>query len=766
MKRFFQMAAVGLTLVLGLVVLTCTQAAGAKSTPLSLGPAFEGGDLAARFAGYFVPVKADVQPAVPSYTLPLADKDIQNLADVKTKLGGRPEAWTMLGKNGFVTMDFGQNDDVVKAYKALKDKDVPIFITSDSVLHLYHIQFDETLRAIEEKQFYPDLIALTKAFQEEMQKRYAAGSGLEKDAYQKGLAYFSVARKLLEPDAAVPGEVKDQVSWELERIDKHAGFPSFEEAEKKAVFAYPEDYSQYVPRGHYTRSEELKRYFKAMMWYGRLTMLIKGHDKHGPDADQPALVTPKEAQAQTILAAAVAGLMSDLKVGDRTAAKVWERIYIVTAYYVGLADDLCPQQYRDALAKVFGASFDPAALADAASFNKLKAELVKLNPPAIYSGTGASAVNIDKEGGMSPEQLDRILGKTMGLRFMGQRYVPDSYILGKLVAPSVGPLTGAEAFTTVRIPDYGQVRGFPRGLDVFAVLGSERSLKVLADIGDSKYQGFDKAMADLRAEFGKLTVKDWNRNLYWSWLYALKGLAEPTTGKGWPTFMTTDAWTDKELNAALGSWSSLRHDTILYAKQSYTPTIKATSAEPPPPPPRPVVGYVEPVPEFYARLVALTKMSEKGLSDLKVLAPEDLARLQSLGQIIARLQGMAEKELKNQPLTPDDYDFIRDFGERLSAVVTGAKAEAQKTTLVADVHTDQNTSSVLEEATGYLRVIAVAYKMPQGHVLVGAGPVFSYYEFKHPMSDRLTDEKWRELLSSGKAPGLPEWTKSFADGIK
>jgi hypothetical protein len=27
-----------------------------------------------------------------------------------------------------------------------------------------------------------------------------------------------------------------------------------------------------VPRGHYTRSEALKRYFRAMMWHGRMTL--------------------------------------------------------------------------------------------------------------------------------------------------------------------------------------------------------------------------------------------------------------------------------------------------------------------------------------------------------------------------------------------------------------------------------------------------------------------------------------------------------------
>ena len=179
------------------------------------------------------------------------------------------------------------------------------------------------------------------------------------------------------------------------------------------------------------------------------------------------------------------------------------------------------------------------------------------------------------------------------------------------------------------------------------------------------------------------------------------------------------------------------------------------------PEPKPVVGYVEPVPEFYARLVALTRMSAKGLKDLKALDADGESRLTQLDGLLARLQAIAEKELKHEVLTEDDYAFIRDFGSNLGAVVAGASEAGQKTTLIADVHTDQNQSAVLEEGTGYLRLMLVAYKLPQGHILVGAGPVYSYYEFKHPMNDRLTDEKWRELLGGG-APALPEWTKSFA----
>ena len=84
-----------------------------------------------------------------------------------------------------------------------------------------------------------------------------------------------------------------------------------------------------------------------------------------------------------------------------------------------------------------------------------------------------------------------------------------------------------------------------------------------------------------------------------------------------------------------------------------------------------------------------------------------------------------------------------------------------RTTLVADVHTDTNTGQVLEEAVGYVNFIIVAFKTPDGSLRAGAGPVFSYYEFKQPMSDRLTDEAWRELLASGHAPARPLWTESI-----
>ena len=101
--------------------------------------------------------------------------------------------------------------------------------------------------------------------------------------------------------------VQSEVTRELALIEKHAGFaPS-------PIFIYDEDYSQYVPRGHYTRSETLKRYFKAMLWYGRMTCLLKGNDSFGPGGD--ALISVAEARIQTFQAALLTlGLVLDVPV--------------------------------------------------------------------------------------------------------------------------------------------------------------------------------------------------------------------------------------------------------------------------------------------------------------------------------------------------------------------------------------------------------------------------------------------------------------------
>jgi hypothetical protein len=423
---------------------------------------------------------------------------------------------------------------------------------------------------------------------------------------------------------------------------------------------------------------------------------------------------------------------------------------------------------------VFGNRFTAAELENEERLAEFLFALAKEREPGIFSGTGGAGLDpggFEGHQRTSVEDLDEILGHTMGLRFMGQRYIPDSYILGRLVSPAVGTVPRAipERFTVVYIPDERiqpdrvySIRGFPRGLDVFSVLGSRRAEELIEDATDDEYPRYLEQRDELRSEFAELEMDDWNRNLYWSWLYALKVLTGER-GRGYQSYQQTDAWLDRQLNTALASWAALRHNTILYAKQSYTPRhIGIESVEPEPSPPPPPEGLVEPLPSVYARILATAKMAHTGLQDLGVLSPSAETRLASLVTTLERLHEICSRQVRNERLTADDNIFLSNLPESLKRSIGDVDERGLKTTIIADVHTDINSKLCLEEASGHVDHIVVAYRRPEGDIVLAVGPVLSYYEFKHPMDDRLTDEKWRQLLESGESPSRPEWVGSFS----
>ncbi|AKB71363.1 hypothetical protein MSMAC_1473 [Methanosarcina mazei C16] len=493
------------------------------------------------FSGYYSKENLQFEPAVPAYSLPLKASEIANYDEFTQKIFFTKESKDLLYKNGFVVLDNEDDSEgpknqlisgqtlVNETYRSLKVADVPIFITSDSLLHLYHIQFDETLKRVEAEEFYDELWKLDKALFEASIEDYNSASGVEKEAARRNVAYFAVALSLLQPkteqteqsredpekvtlfapqdikeySVEIPSFVKDDVEAELVLIGA-------QKEEISPIFKYVEDYSQYSPRGHYTSSEKLKNYFKAMMWHGRISMLLQSKMiiaeesmVGGSAAESPE----KEARIQTMQAL----LISDHFDRDNNIRDRWDRIYNVTAFYVGFSDDLGPYEYAKALDTVFG-NYRSGVSLDNESLAELITELDKYESPKIYGGTG----EIIPAGS---ETENETLEATKGFRFMGQRYTPDSYILQKLNPPA---------------------------LNIMDLLGSERAREHLRNMGISENEDYKKAHISLENEFGAFDEEDWNKNLYWAQLYALKPLFTRYP-EGYPTFMQTEAWEDKQL---------------------------------------------------------------------------------------------------------------------------------------------------------------------------------------------------------------------------
>jgi hypothetical protein len=586
------------------------------------------------------------------------------------------------------------------------------------------------------------LEALNAAMLAAAEADYASTDGPVQQAAWQNLAYFAVATKLLTPKADVPEPVRDMVAEELALIDAHEGFaisPIFDryradDLPHDCKYRFCEDYSQYVPRGHYTRNEDFERYFRAMMWYGRMSFHLG--NSYDPEVGR------RETQSALLI---VRGLYT-VEAGDELALDVWDRIYEPTAFFVGTADDLTVYDYAAIANEVYGGLPDVHALVDEAKLEAFVEAAKELRPPAIV-------------GGFVTDQQDAE-EMTMGFRFMGQRFIPDSYMFQQLVYNKVeGLYQGSGEPFTMSPSAAGPIRGFPRGLDVPAVLGSQRALAILTADDDTNYDGYDGQLAGLQDEFAALPASQWTENLYWNWLYTLRPLLDEK-GEGYPYFMQSPAWVDKDLHAWLGSWTELRHDTILYAKQSYT-IVGETAIEVP----EPARGYVEPQPEVYARLAALTAQMQAGLGNRGLLNDEMAGKLAQMEQLLLSLKAISEKELRGENLTENEYTLIRHIGDTLEGLTTFSEevegeitSEAdERMALVADVHTDPNTGKVLEEGVGDAFHIYVVV-MVEGELVVADGGVFSYYEFKQPMSDRLTDEAWQEMSPK---PDQPLWTGSF-----
>ena len=286
-----------------------------------------------------------------------------------------------------------------------------------------------------------------------------------KEAARLNIGFFSVVKKQFDPNYKICYALEDIVNKEISNIDKHSGLEYRElltYVKKPNLYTTPyayEDYSQYIPRGHYTRNEKFRKYFQAMMWYGRIDFKLK------PGAKEPAITHGKKMTLQALL-------MTDAFLKDKDTYRLWRRIYEPTVYFVGKTDDLSAEDYLKLVKEIF----PPTGSIDEYNHKIKLVEFIdramNLRPPKILSG---AAFVEDGE----------FTASTKGFRFMGQRFIPDSYMFQELVYGRKGKkeilkYTGkGKPFTLEIIPNAGPARAFPRGLDVLAILGSKRALEIL-----------------------------------------------------------------------------------------------------------------------------------------------------------------------------------------------------------------------------------------------------------------------------------------------
>ncbi len=661
----------------------------------------------------FIPYDEEFTCNAPQYSISPGLTNIANLGLFPTLT---VEDRQFIESNGFVAVPQSGFKQIHEILSDNEDYDLPSFVSSDAVLHAFHVLYDFALREAETYSFWNLLGNLSESLVDSSYAQYLqAPEGKWQDAALRNVMFFSVALSLLDNQTTVHGEVQGAVGQVLALIDAHEGFSD------QWFMGYNEDFSQYVPRGHYTRTDLLERYFKAMMWFGRVSFHLV------PDGDMlPNNRGLNETAQAILLSLALEDEVSSLP-GGTVGYEIWDAIYQPTVFFVGAADDLLPSEYLSLVHEIYGESVELQQFDNDVLLHDFIQDALTFRDPLILSSFLDDTEDFNQ---------------TKGLRFMGQRFIPDSYILGQLVYTYVG---------TQLVP-----RLMPKGLDVMAALGSERAWGLLDD--QKHYANYIEQMEMLWDVTEDISAKEWTKNLYYLWLYSLLPLLTDP-GEGYPAFMQSEAWVDKQLMTALGSWTELRHDTILYAKQSYTVTL--TSLPQPPP-----IGYVEPMPRLYARLASLCAMMKSGLEQRSLISSTISYRLDMLHDFLKSLQEISIKELSGQSLSEAEINIIKNSGDTLDYVASRPADDLlfsdtdEKMAIIADVHTDPNTKTVLEEAVGNPMIIYVAVYI-EGQVVITRGGTFSYYEFTQSMNDRLTDEAWQDMLDAVEEPPLPSWLGSF-----
>lgn len=693
--------------------------------------------LSSEFANYEeVPVNID--PQVPAYAVAPDLGNVTNAGDFAFSDPAR----ALLAKNAFVVVP-ADGQEFYPLYESNRYGKTPSFITTDSMLHSYHLMFDDMLKKLEEEKLTPELKTLNSSMLAEAMGQYSSLSGTEwENAAKRNLAYFAVGSKLLDGSVQVPTVVKDEVEKELAFIEAHGGV---ENSAVMNIGADPatsintpqgelgvelvkEDYSQYVPRGHYTKTDGLKAYFKTMMWYGRMSFRLKSDD---------------EVKSSLLITLALSGKGSN--------QERWDRLYEPINFFVGKSDDITYYQYRDVMKEAFGDNVTlQNVTGDSAKLKNFIELARKLEAPQVNSMPIF-------EAGIQSDREEEI----KAFRFLGQRFTIDASIFQNLMYREVGDkTTSCTKFDATKTGCLNGARCLPKALDVTAAMGSSEAYNILKDAGETDYACYDENLDKMKSYISNLDQSVWTQNLYWGWLYSLRPLTEKKS-TGYPSFMTNTAWQRKDLNSYLGSWTELKRDTILYAKQAYA-ELGGGGDE------RDDRGYVEPEPYVYARLASLLKMTKAGLDQRGLLDEEDKANFDNLESLAVELKTISEKELNNTALSDEEYDFIRAYGGNIEHIwynifqkgdEVPALDENSNSPVVADVATDPN-GAALEEGTGYVSEIYVVVPI-DGKLRIARGAVYSYYEFVVPISDRLTDESWKGMLKSGTAPALPDWTQAF-----
>lgn len=602
-----------------------------------------------------------------------------------------------LQRDGFV-INKGAYEQLFHVYDENYYDYTPSFITTDLFLQVLHMHISKEMQALEEEKMYPLMKALLEEqYNYHKQQAQSAKNQPVKEAFEWNQSFYAIALSLLSNKKLdVPTNYASDYGYEMEHIKEASG--------RKSNFLGDSliDYTQFKPRGNYTRNDTLKSYFRCIKWLNSASIFL--------DEDK------------TLSRAIIMGL-GMLK--NSESMKRYGQFSNIVSFLAGDENNLSLQH----IFQVINKNDQAETLLSQAGLEKIRDGLYKRDPRRFQNK------------GINDLTEDFITRKKF--LFTAGRYTFDAEILLRL--------------THVTTPD--PKRPFPKGLDVFAAMGNKTAEHILLNEynENQKWDAYSDTLNKLKTGFAGFN--EWNKSVYNKKMETVLSLQK--TSDSHPYFMKHPNWQRKNLNTMLASWTELKHDMILYIEQPNAAQMGDGGEIPPPQ----KIAYVEPHVDFWKKCKELLELNGKMLRDNNLMYEKIEYRNNHLWKMADFLLTISEKELKKETITDDQFDNLSFMGGEIESLTLNILEAGQTSvrevtspdryiSVVADVYTYRD--QCLEEAVGLGDEIYVIAEI-NGLLYLTRGAVFSHYEFIQPSSSRLTDEEWQEQVLRGKEPPHAQW---------
>ncbi len=654
----------------------------------------------------------------------------------------------LLEQNFFVVTERLQFNTWIGALAQLYTEDFPLFLSTDFILHTLHQSYDEILKNIEIKVLEPNLYLLLDGLYDyypTIYNKYKTESQLTKSLADVDL-YLAVAKSLLKNETALPQfSSADQYYDIMDTIAREqiVNIPLFTKDSLKRKL----DFSQFKPRGHYTDTvwtaegkRTLENYFKAMMWLGRIDFLLTAPPENPYEQNW---------EEEDLLRMNLSALILNETLADCGEKNLLDKHEQIISYMVGPDDNMTPDELQDFASENLASVTD---LLEGSTFTDFRA---LLNESDNYGQKIMSNFFYVDPDVSDPGELP------VSFKLLGQKFLIDSYVFSEVV------------YDRIQYEGKKVWRALPAPLDMMSVFGNEDAMALMED--EMKEYKYAYKISQLKYLVDAYDEDFWTQSLYNTWLSGLIKLNPLSSDTGLPYFMKTTAWHHEKLNTQLTSWAQLRHDNILYGKQSYT---GGTGCSYP-------YTYVEPYPEFYAHLATFSENASAFFNDILVGEDADLSGMitsfyDGYAEIMVLLEEISEKELQSISLNDEELIFLKtminDFmssGPSVSGWINDLLFPSMDMYdfdyTVADVHTQPTdkdgapVGNVLHVGNGNLNLgvfIAPNPVYPSAKVCY-IGPLSSFYTEVKNNFFRYNDDEWQSKFLEGTYPKRPGWVYSY-----